>query len=455
MKDINVLYISFSFPPVNAAASFRATKLTNRLHGRGIRPTILTKTIDRESHIHRSTQMSLLQDVSKKTSIKRARFFSPTLFHVPLKILSFIRRIMSFGHGDKTSEISFTLVGGIPKDPFIPDHYIEWLPLAFLKVMKLKERKNFDLIYATGPPFTVHVLGYLLKALLKKPLVVEYRDPWTDDPYQKKIRLKERVNAFIEGLILHRADAVVCIAEPLKENLIRKYNLGALSSKFIVIPSAFDPVDFEKCVQVESDGGNILKAVITTTLYGGRKPDLLFKAIGRLKKGGYLAGIDFIIEIFGYNDPEKFQELLELHDVLDMVKFKGLIPHDECLAMMVGSTINLDVGEAEFDYPTLTYHFWEYIGSGKRVFYFGNSKSYRARFIEQNDLGVVLPADDEEILFEKLKDIIEQFKHKTLVSTLPAGKVSEHTWNSRVNSLARLIRSVIKSVRRSKKQGEV
>lgn len=36
MKVIKVLYINYSFPPINEAAGFRALKLTNGLNDQGI-----------------------------------------------------------------------------------------------------------------------------------------------------------------------------------------------------------------------------------------------------------------------------------------------------------------------------------------------------------------------------------------------------------------------------------
>lgn len=442
--NINVLYVSFSFPPINAAASFRATKITNYLHEHGIEATVLTKSISRESHIHRSTQLGLLRNISKKTRVLRARFFSPTIFHLPFKILRLVKHVLSGRKKDEPA-FSFTLLGKLPRDPFIPDHYIEWLPFAFRKAVASVERENVDLIYATGPPFSVHLLGYLLKAKLGKPLILEYRDPWTDDPYQEKIAIKERINETLERFLLEHADGVVCIAEPLKINLIKKFHMKASEAKFTVIPSAFDPIDFKDLPKVGINGSDSFIITITTTLYGGRNPEGFFKAISMLKNKGILENVDFQVHVYGYNDEARFSDLLQSLEIDDIVFFKGLVPHDTCISIMKASTINLDVGEADFDYPTLPYHFWEYLGSGKKILFYGNPDSYKAGYIKHHDLGMILPANDVEKTANMLEQLVQDFKEGTLSSSLPPGTSEKQTWKNRLLDLSRYLKKIAKA----------
>ena len=438
MADINVLYVSYSFPPVNAAASFRALNLSNNLHEHGIHCTIVTKNIEREVHIHRTTDISLLKQIHKSTKVKRARFFSPTIFYLPMKIFGVIKRILK--RKKKSSNTALPKVGEIPRDPFIPDHYIEWLPQAFLKAIKVP-RKKVDMIYASGPPFTVHLIGYLLKTHFRKPLILEYRDVLTNDPYNPSYGIKENVNSVLEKQFLRNADAVVSVSQPIIDELLKKYDLKHIRHKFYEIPSAFDPSDF-KPIPLDSSNKDAFVLTLTTTLYGARKPDLVFQSISRLKKEGLLDDVDFSLNIYGYNEEARFKPELERLNIQDAVHFKGFISHEECLDVLKNSTFNVDLGETGFNYPTIPYHFWEYLGSGKQILHFGYSDHYKARFVKEHNLGIVLPFEAPEKIYEILSQLIKDFKSGTIKNELASDVASKQTWASRVNKLSRIIKKL-------------
>nr|MDO8116964.1 glycosyltransferase [Candidatus Sigynarchaeota archaeon] len=441
LPDTKILYISYSFPPINAAASFRAMKLTNHLHEHGIHAVVLTKNVDPEVHIHRTTDLSLLGEINKKTKVLRARYFSPTVFHVPFKILGLVKKIIR-RHPFSSAGTSIRVAGELPRDPFIPDHYIEWIPLAFRKILASKVTRDVDLIYASGPPLSVHLLGYLTKAFLRKPLILEYRDVLVDDPYNKAYSLKEKYNRLIERMFLRASDAVVSVSRPIIDSLIQKYKMTPLAKKGFEIPSAFDPADFTAISEAQHDRDEFT-ITLTTTLYGARRPDLLFEIISMLKKEGFLEGIRFSLDIYGYNEAKRFEEQLKRLNIQDIVQFKGFIPHKECISKMKGSTFNLDLGEQDFDYPTVPFHFWEYIGTGKRILHLGYSDHYKARFVRDQDLGIVLPIENPEMIKDILVNLIKDFKSRKLQAANLPRVIGKHSWDSRVRLLSRIIHSIV------------
>ncbi len=447
LKDTKILYISYQFPPINAAASFRAMKITNYLHDRGVHPVVLTKNIDPEVHIHRTTDLTLLREINKRTRVLRARYFSPTVFHLPFKMLNVIKRIVR-GRRAMVTRTSLRAAGELPRDPFIPDHYIEWVPLAFRKILSSRVARDVEVIYASGPPFSVHLLGYIAKAWLKKPLILEYRDVLVDDPYNKAYSLKEKVNRVLERTFLRNADAVVSVSQPIIDALVAKYHLPSLKRKAFEVSSAFDPADFVSAAQV-LHGPDEFVVTLTTTLYGARRPDLLFEILGELKKDGIFKGIRFSLDIYGYNEVERFAKQLEHLGIQDIVHFKGFIAHKECLSIMKGSTFNLDLGEQDFDYPTVPFHFWEYIGTGKQILHFGFSDHYKAKFVKNENIGIVLPIEAPAVIKQKLVELVEAFKSGRLQQANPASVVYKHSWDSRVKLLGALVESVARASKKN------
>ena len=277
-----------------------------------------------------------------------------------------------------------------------------------------------------------------LKLALKVPLVVEYRDMLTDDPYTKSNAFKKLVNKAIEKHVINRASAVVSVSDPIIDDLVRKHGIEG-DMKFTAIPSAFDPEDFEKVAPV--DDGKKFVLALTTSLYGDRNPETIFSAISLLKKAGKVKPDNFSLDIYGYNPEKQHAPLLETLGITDVVHFKGFVPHSECISAMKGSTYNLDIGESKFDYPTIPYHFWEYIGSGKQVLHLGRRFDYKASFVRNNRLGIVLqigrPMEAAVLLHTLMVD-----NERGLKRTVPAGFASKNTWDDRVEMLASVLQQV-------------
>jgi len=65
----------------------------------------------------------------------------------------------------------------------IPDAFVGWTPFAVRSGSKLLRSREFDLIFASGPPFIVLLIGYVLSRRHRVPWVMEFRDRWADDLY--------------------------------------------------------------------------------------------------------------------------------------------------------------------------------------------------------------------------------------------------------------------------------
>ncbi|MFX0103634.1 MAG: glycosyltransferase [Candidatus Hodarchaeota archaeon] len=441
MKKIKLLYVTYHFPPVGQAASIRALKLSNALYDYDIESIIVTQNIEFEDHLHRLPDYSLWKEVNKKTRVLRARYFSPTIFHIPIKILNIFQKLFKlttsfFTEKATGSKYSFT----IPKDPLIPDHYIEWLPSVLWKIFtKRKIIKQIDVILVTAPPFSLFFIGLFLKSFLKKPLIIEYRDPFTFDPLKYTLGIKQRVNQLLEYYFLKTADAIVCGIEYFRDELIKKYKNDAFKNKILVIRSAFDPKDFQGLKEVKHKKNDFI-LTITTSLYRMRNPNPFFEGISRLKKSGDLEGLNFEFNIYGYNPIHYFEDKLRELDIMDLVNFKGFVPHDECLKALKNSTLNVDIGEKVIDYPAPPYHTWEYVASGKKYFYLGEPNTFKANFVEGNDIGIVLPRNNPEIIYEKMKKVISEFKMGKLDTKIPDDVALKFTWKSRVLKLQALVK---------------
>lgn len=95
-----------------------------------------------------------------------------------------------------------------------------------------------DVIVATGPPFADFVAGYLLSCYFRCKLVLDFRDEWTECPFD--FVAKGRTDTLWERRCIERADKVVFTTESQRVWLVQKYG-SALGRKSLVISNGWEP----------------------------------------------------------------------------------------------------------------------------------------------------------------------------------------------------------------------
>lgn len=95
----------------------------------------------------------------------------------------------------------------------MPDQHILWIPGTFVLGLYLIFSKKIDLIYVTGPPYSALIAGAALKAVTRKPLVVEVRDPWSFNAARQGYpsKLHRWLDHAFERWVLKSAGWITCI----------------------------------------------------------------------------------------------------------------------------------------------------------------------------------------------------------------------------------------------------
>lgn len=95
-----------------------------------------------------------------------------------------------------------------------------------------------DVIVATGPPFADFIAGYLLARYFRCKLVLDFRDEWTECPFD--FVAKGRADTVWERRCIERADKVVFTTESQRALLVQKYG-DALARKSLVVSNGWEP----------------------------------------------------------------------------------------------------------------------------------------------------------------------------------------------------------------------
>ncbi|MFX1355714.1 MAG: glycosyltransferase [Promethearchaeota archaeon] len=406
-----ILFLSYHFAPYSKILSIRAAEFAKRLIQLGYKIFVVRAKVNKNA----LKDGKLLEKVD-----------SPLIENHPVFNLSFSKEGIQSNLKKVTPNldiINFLL-------------FFHWIPLAFLTCRKLIKRNNIRLIYASAPPFFTLLLGFLLKKIYKIPLIIEYRDPWSYNPY-----LEETAKTFIdktylkiEKKILKSADSIICISDGMKQFLIEKFPDQLKNKDLKVIPHG---VNFEEISQIALKKKLENEIIITFTgnLYGLRNLKPLIKIISSSKKFGKLDGISLKIKIFGRYDSGYLENLIKKYDVIEYFNLQGFVPRDMCFEEVYNSSLALHVGE-DLNYPTLSFKVLEYLSMRKKIMYLGKEDSYTAKFLEENDMGFTIPINDFNAGLNKFGLLIEKIKSKQISLEILPNKLKSLTWDKNSNELA-------------------
>jgi len=230
----------------------------------------------------------------------------------------------------------------------IPDKEISWLPFAVFQGFRIIKKERIDVIFSSCPPHTMHLISFFLKLLTGKPLVVDFRDPWTCsqwEPLNETFieRLERRFNLLAERWVISKADSVLLVSEELKRNFINYYK-DISANKFIVFSNGYDP-DIMKLTPLIRARKSSKKLIISHTgyLYKLRDPTPLFYAVSNLIRKQLLKSEQIQIQFVGGISDElihirSFASKLHLDNIIE---FYPPVSYKESYDIMANSDVLL------------------------------------------------------------------------------------------------------------------
>jgi glycosyltransferase involved in cell wall biosynthesis len=397
-----VLMIAYFFPPVGgiaAAGSQRTLKFAKYLPHYSWQPIILTvRENSYESYL--AFDATLLERVPANTKIIRS-----SVVRWLTKILELKNRgrviateqvdaralVQPDNHLRGTSWLQ-NLKDAITGFFEIPDGEIGWLLPGVAAGWRAVKHEAVDVIYATGKPWTAHLIGAVLKRLTGKPLVVDFRDPWMTNPFREPVfKLHNRIEAYLERKVVETANIVVTNTQSLKDEFTVRFPRQS-ASKFVVLLNGFDPEDGQIIKDRRADPR---KFTITHTgfLYGKRDPRFFLEAIASLietqrvdrqKIDVCLVGsVELPYDLIGY---------LREHRLDDVVRLVAHVPYQESLQYLANSDALLLLQPGTT--TQVPSKLFEYIALDKPILAISPRDGATSRLVRENYLGAVAVAED-------------------------------------------------------------
>ncbi|MDR4503175.1 MAG: glycosyltransferase [Candidatus Scalindua sp.] len=348
----HILVVAYAFPPCQESGSIRNAKLLTNLLNNSCEITILTV---KERYFSFNVESTMKKLIPEDIHIIRTNYFSLHDFIVNLKnIFTTLYNLNTKGKQIELSKVrnsneflnipnsKFTKVKDIITDLVtIPDNEVGWLPFGLFAGITELFRKEVDVIYAIGKPWSGFFIGYGLKLIFKKPLVIDFMDPWTQNPYkQSKCKMLEKLQTFLEKFIVKRADFLIANTQELADDFVKR--LKTSPEKVGVITCGYDENDFNYDNIKERKNKQFVISHIGS-LYSGRNPFNFLMAIKHLIDNKFISQDVIRINLIGnltIQEPELLMLIQELS--LSGVLFtQSWVPHSDAIKYLYQSDVLL------------------------------------------------------------------------------------------------------------------
>lgn len=290
-----------------------------------------------------------------------------------------------------------------------PDSRIGWLPFALLAGRRALSKWRPEAVLASGPPFTTLLVGYGLSRLYRLPLVVEFRDRWSDDPYYPPPDWRLRIDRFAERIIVRRAIALTTVSEPWAEAYREKYG-----KPVAVIYNGFDEAVARHASSPGHRGEDILRIVYTGGIYPGRRdPSPLFAALQELDD----QRAQIRVEFFGTN-PAHIWPLAEHYGVGDCVTVHAAVDHDRAIhEQRHADVLLLMQWNDPKEQGNVPGKFFEYLGALRPILILGLEDGVPATFVRKLDAGVY--CRDTGAIIDALRNWLQEKRRDGEIASLP------------------------------------
>ncbi len=348
MKNIrNVLVLAYYFPPMGLSGVQRTAKFVKYLPQFGWQPTVLTVA---PTGYYAQDQALLDEVTSAGAAVERVGSLDPN------------RLFRSKGVVRMPSERWRNTLSYCSDILFIPDNKRGWRRPAVRAASGLFEKTNFDVIFATAPPFTGFLAGMDLSKRFRKPLVVDYRDAWLDYPYKHyPTPLHRWRNYSLEKKVLHAASRIITTNRRVKELILKHYKFLDYND-VVILPQGYDPADFSG-TDPKPPKNRKMRFTHAGVFYGERSPKYFLEG---LKKAFEMRPeIRGQIEVcFAGTMTDEQRVLVDSFGMDDAVVLKDYLSHPDCVQLLASSDILWLMLGNDIQSPGKVY---EYLGARKTI----------------------------------------------------------------------------------------
>jgi glycosyltransferase involved in cell wall biosynthesis len=223
-----LLFLAFYFPPSRASGVFRSRAIANHLAA-GWDVTVVTPQREFFTDYVRSVDLSLEDTIDPSVHVERVRFPGRP----------WEQDLRRFGRLRGNFPPVADRLAAWGETRFFPERYSPWIPRVVARGRALHRQQPFDLILATGNPYSAFAAAWALGRVLRLPYVIDYRDSWTLDQFRETDAYPPGHPVWAwERRIVHGAARVVFVNEAQRDWYQQRY--PAAKAAMRVVENGYD-----------------------------------------------------------------------------------------------------------------------------------------------------------------------------------------------------------------------
>jgi len=395
-KKIKALILTYYFPPAGGSGVQRWLKFIKYLGNFNIEPIVYTA----DNANYPILDNSLTEELPKNITLLKQAIFEPN---------NFIKKNRKKSSGFLPQKESFAgkIAQYIRANYFIPDARKFWIKPSVKYLTSYLEKNPVDVIISTGPPHSVHLIGFALKKKFKTPWIADFRDPWTNIDYFHKLPLTTKAKQkhfYLEKEVIQTADTVVVVGKTMQEEYL------PLNKNTIVIENGFD--DFKTNFKTEKDTKFSLLHI--GLLNQDRNHNVLWQALKELKSEIPEFNQDLEIKLIGKVCQEAIQEIKKnkLYPNLNLIDY---IPHQQVITHQKSAQILLLlVNNTPNAKGIITGKIFEYLQAKRPILAIAPTDGDLAKIIHNTQSGIVVNFKDKKAVKKAILSYYLNYKNNTL-----------------------------------------
>lgn len=323
---------------------------------------------------------------------------------------------------------------------FLPDNRIGCILSAIYRGVKIIKREHIQLIYVSCPPHSLAIIGYFLKKITKIPLVIDFRDSWSFDPYAKyPAEVFKKIDRFLCKKVLTNCDFITTISQTMCNDYTTTYPW--IQKKMIVLSNGFDRSDFQFSYKPFKKF-TILYAGSIYEGYSFRSPALFFKALNNIIKYAKVPRDDIAIFFIGSKCKE-LTNMINEYNLNDVVVQTQRIPYTDTLRHINKSHLLLLI-----EYSTaITGKVFEYLATGKPLLALISNGELEQLIRKNTDNSYIITSKNVQEIENSILDAYQKWKKGNLKGTSDVKLKKyrdEYNREKLTNNLAKVFNEVLK-----------
>lgn len=428
MIDINILFVTTCYPPVNVSGSIRALYYTNYLVKLGHNVSVLTIDFPEQFSSYDET---LAQRIDGRVSVYREGLGN--IYNKLYKRKSEISK-QSINTKESTKKsLKQKVRNCIKENMAIPDSYMIWRKKAYKKGIDIIKTKDIDIIFSMHETPSSHLVAYDLKKKFKDIRWIAYwSDPWTFDPIRSEYPiLRKKIEKSMERKVVKLADKNLFTTNECKNLYINKFGLKQEDTD--IVYRGYDEnlynnvLKLNKPDEIKLEKINIIHAGEIFTKLRDINP--LIKAIRNIKSDNYELYKKLNIILLGGIDDINIIDRIDDLEVITILPRKSF---DEALRYIYYSDVLLLFGNKNSNQmPGKVY---DYLGTDKVIFtILGDAYDPLNAFMNEVDRGPICENTDLNIKNEIIQLIYKFDKNQVNIEW--KNKSDKFEWGNVVNDL--------------------